>query len=115
MGGIMAFYGGATRNDVFGFSLDFSPAFLLYKRNTWQKILDGLDLTPKNGTKFFLYVGGVEFENSFVSSTFATYKYMKNRGFDKESLAFIFDSEQRHHEDAWHKYLADAILFWLKR
>ena len=113
MGGIAAFYGGATRGDIFGFALDFSPAFLLYKPKTWRGILDGLDLDPKKGVRHFLYVGGVGFESKFVSSAEATYKYMLKRGFTEKDVAFIYDSRQIHHEDAWHKYLGEGVTFWL--
>lgn len=114
MGGIMAFYGGATRSDVFGFSLDFSPAFLLYKQKKWREILGGLNIRKENGTKFFFYVGGIDFEHYFVSKTVETYKYLKKLGFDKKQVALIYDSRMNHHENSWNKYLGDAISFWLK-
>ena len=114
MGGIMAFYGGATRHDVFGYSLDFSPAFLLYSQKHWKEILDELDLNPEKGVKHFLYVGGKDFESYFVSHTLLTFKYMKKRGFNENNLALIYDSLKIHHESAWNKYLKDALLFWLK-
>ena len=47
MGGIMAFYGGVTRHDVFGFSLDFSPAFLVYSRKKWLELLDGFQIVRR--------------------------------------------------------------------
>lgn len=114
MGGIMAFYGGATRFDVFGFSLDFSPAFLLYSQKHWKEILDGLEMTPEKGVKHFFYVGGKDFESYFVSHTFLTFRYMKRRGFTNENLAIIYDSLKIHHESAWHVYLKPALSFWLK-
>ena len=113
MGGIAAFYGGATRNDVFGCALDFSPAFLLYSRKAWKDILDGLSLSIEKGVRHFLYVGGKGFEKKFVSATFFTYKYMMKKGFSHGDVTLIFHSEMIHHEKAWNKYLPDAISFWL--
>ncbi len=115
MGGIMAFYGGVGRNDVFGFSLDFSPAFLLYKSREWKKILKSMKINKEMNTKFFFYVGGVKFEKLFVSTTVMTYKYLKEIGFEEQQVAFIFDSRMKHHESAWNKYLYDALYFWLDK
>jgi len=113
MGGIMAFYGGATRSDVFGFSLAFSPAFFLYRARTWKDFLIGLDLTPSKGVKYFLYVGGVGFEKDFTALTLSTHKFMLKRGFNEQNVALIYDSLGVHHEDSWYKYSKDALIFWL--
>lgn len=115
MGGIMAFYGGVTRHDVFGLSLDFSPAFLLYTRKKWRELLDSFRISPENRTKFFFYVGGLDFESYFVPLTEETFRYLKKRGFTDSETAFIRDSRMKHHEDAWHRYLGDALYFWLER
>jgi len=114
MGGIMAFYGAVIRNESFGFSLDFSPAFLNYTLSYWKQLLKSFELNKKLNTKFFLYVGGKEFEKEFVSHTLLTYKYMVKQGFTPDNLAVIYDSQMIHHEDAWNKYLYDALYFWLK-
>ena len=113
MGGIMAFYGGIRRSDIFGFSLDFSPAFLVYNQVEWNNILINLNITPNLNTKFFFYVGGVGFEERFINSTIKTYKYLLGQGFNEKSAALIIDTTQKHHEDAWCKYLPEAIKFWL--
>ena len=85
MGGIMAFYGGVRRSDVFGFALDFSPAFLVYAKREWKEILDTLDISPSNGVKHFFYVGGVDFEKYFISSTVMTYNYLLKKGFTNKT------------------------------
>ena len=115
MGGIMAFYGGVTRHDVFGFSLDFSPAFLVYSRKKWLELLDGFQIRRENQTKFFFYVGGIDFESHFVPLTEETFRYLKKLGFTDRETAYIRDSRMKHHEDAWHRYLGDALCFWLDR
>ena len=114
MGGIMAFYGAIIKNEVFGFSLDFSPAFLNYTVPYWKELLKSFDLNNKINTKFFLYVGGKDFEKRFVTHTLLTYKYMAKQGFKPDNLALIYDSLMIHHEDAWNKYLYDALYFWIK-
>ena len=115
MGGIMAFFAGVTRYDTFGFSLDFSPAFFLYKKKTWDVLLKSFKVSADNGVRFFLYVGGVEFEKQFVNPTKATYNYLKSLGFNDEQVRLLIDLNESHNEDAWHKYLKDALLFWLKQ
>ena len=115
MGGIMAFYGGVRRSDVFGFALDFSPAFLVYGNREWKEILESLDISPSNNVKHFFYVGGVDFEKNFISSTVMTYKYLLKKGFTTNNCALIIDTRMRHHEEAWHKYLKDAITFWFTK
>ena len=113
MGGIMAFYGALYRKDVFGFSLDFSPAFFLYRKKTWGKLLDQFALSPKDNIKYYLYVGGKGFERQFRSLTRFTYNYLLEKGFDNNSVAFVYDKAEKHHEDAWNKHLGDAVCFWL--
>ena len=112
MGGIMAFYAGVSRPDTFGFSLDFSPAFFLYKRKTWMNILDSFNLEEFKNNRFYFYVGGVEFEREFVYLTKLTYNYFKRNGL-KDSIALSIDPKEKHHEDAWHKHLKETLLFWL--
>ena len=114
MGGIMAFYGAVRHPSVFGFSLDFSPAFLIYNQPHWMEMLKSYNVDKAKNTKFFFYVGGVDYEGWFVSLTFKTYKYMEKLGFDHNNMALIYDSREIHHEAAWNKYLGDAIEFWLK-
>lgn len=114
MGGIFSFYSLARHSDVFGFSLAFSPAFFLYKKSDWKNILDSFSMDMKTDNKIFLYVGGKGFEKKFVKSTFYTYEYLLKCKFDHDHLKMIFDSGEIHHEDAWNKYLKDALYFWLK-
>ena len=113
MGGLMSFYGALNYSETFGFALVFSPAFKVFTKNQWEKVCDSLDITPKKNIKFFFFVGGVDFEKEFVKSTFITYKYLEQKGFDNTNLAIIHDSRLIHHEDSWNKYLGEGIRFWL--
>ena len=115
MGGIMAFFAGVTRPKSFGFSLDFSPAFFLYKKTTWQSLLESFNITPNDKVRYFLYSGGVEFEKRFINPTKATYKYLRSLGFNENDVTLLVDLEERHNEDAWNKHLKEALEFWLKQ
>ena len=112
MGGIMAFYGGVRKPNIFGFSLDFSPAFFLYRKKEWKGLLESFNIKKEDGVKYYLYVGGKKFERQFVSLTKFTYIYLQDKGFSNNAK-FVFDKKGIHHEDYWHKHLGDAILFWL--
>ena len=115
MGGIMAFYAGVFRYDKFGFSLDFSPAFFLYKKSSWDYLLKTFNISPEHKVRFFLYSGGQDFEKKFVEPTKRTYQYLKSLGFDDRQVALLIDLDERHNEDAWHKHLKEALTFWLKQ
>ena len=113
MGGIMAFYAGVYRYDKFGFSLDFSPAFFLYKKSTWDDLLKKINITPEHKVRFFLYSGGLDFEKQFVEPTKRTYEYLKSLGFSDQQVTLLLDLNERHNEEAWNKHLKEALVFWL--
>lgn len=115
MGGIMAFFAGVTRPDVFGFALDFSPAFFLYKKETWSILLNKFKIKPEDQVRHYFYVGGQGFEKEFVEPTKETYAYMKSLGFNEKQIALVIDEKEEHNEEAWHKHLKDALMFWLKQ
>lgn len=114
MGGIYAFSAWAYHPDVFGFSLSFSPAFLLYKKSHWKEILNGFDFKPRKNGKLFLYSGAKEYEAAFYQHTVMTYDYLRRRGFTTKQIALMIDSQQIHHEAAWAKYLHPGMRFWLE-
>ena len=114
MGGAYSFYAYLSRRDVFGFNLVFSPAFFLYKRNDWIKILDKYSIEGNDG-RIFLYVGGVDFERMFLKPVLNTYEYLLKRKFDSDHLALIVDDQQIHHEAAWAKYSYDALKYWFTK
>lgn len=114
MGGIMAFYAGVSRYDTFGFALNFSPAFFLYHKKTWSSLLESFNTSADKQVKHFFYVGGKDFEKRFLNPTKETYHYLKNKGFNEKQTALSIDLKEIHHEDAWHKHLKEALLFWLE-
>lgn len=115
MGGLMAFYCYAYKRDFVGFSLCFSPAFFLYHKEKFFSGLEKWKPNPKEYGKIFFFVGGKDFESLFVLRTTDMYRYLKNRGFKEDQIAFIFDSTKNHHESAWNQYAPNAFKFWLKK
>ena len=114
MGGIMAFYAYIYKPEIFKFSLSFSPAFLFYKKKDWFSILDKYDISPNKNGKLFLYSGGKDFEKMFLKPTIYTYEYLLKRKYKNDQVALLVDTNEIHHEDAWAKYLYDALKYWLK-
>ena len=115
MGGIMAFYAFLSRPDVFGFSLAFSPPFFFYSHRRLEKILADAQTSPQKQNKLFLYVGGVDFEKTFVNDTIYMHRRLQDLGFGEEQVGFIVDRDQPHHEEAWSTYSRPALAFWLEK
>lgn len=115
MGGLMAFYAYAYKKDKVGFSLCFSPAFFLYKKDIFLEGLRKWKPSKKDYGKIFFFVGGKEFESLFVNRTLDMYSYLKKCGFKDDQVAIIYDSLKGHHESSWHIYSYDALRFWLNK
>ncbi len=105
MGGIFAYYIGAKYSHIFKLAICFSPAFCLYKEDSFKKELNKLNVL---NNKFYLLVGNIEYENQFVSLTKYTYEFMKNKGMN---VCYKHDLEGIHHESFWNKYLSDALNY----
>ena len=110
-GGMMAFYLYLHYPEYINNSLTFSPAFFLYNKKDMDNMYEKLLRKERNLGKCYLYVGGKDFEEVFVKDTFYAYKYMFKNGFDHEDVKLIYDSNALHNEEAWHKYLLDALRF----
>ena len=114
MGGLAAFNFGTKRNDIFGFSLCFSPAFHLFDKKQLYEYLDSLNINPDDFGKFYFYTGAVDFEALFLKPTKEMYQYFLNRGFSKEQVGLLIDLKQGHCEAAWSEHFGEAMKFWLK-
>ena len=113
MGGLMAFYMGMKYKEQISFSLCFSPAFLVYKKDYFKKQLQKANLKHEEYGRFFLYCGGQEFERRFEELTFYTFRHLRRKGFKDDQLRLLYDSKMKHHESAWAKYYTDALSYWL--
>lgn len=111
MGGLMAYYLATQYKDDIGYALCFSPAFFLYN---YEELKEKFLLPNiKNLPRIYLYVGGQQFEEEFVESTFNTYQLLREEGYTTHNVVFVMDSEMMHNEKAWSKYFPDALKWAL--
>ena len=108
MGGLMAFNLALKYQNHIKFALAFSPAFFLFKWESFKAYLD--KNISSNLPKIYLYVGGVGFEKLFIKSTLKTYNYLLDRGFSKDHIRYIYDSNKEHNEKAWGEYFPSMLL-----
>ena len=111
MGGLAAFYAGFKYREIFSFSLIFSPAFMLFKKDYLQKKLKNINTTGVG--KMCFYVGGTGFEKQFIKNTELVYnKIIKTA--PNGSVKYIFDEKGIHHESSWQKHFSSAVKMFLK-
>lgn len=113
MGGLFAFYMGMKYKEVFGYSINFSPAFCLYKEKYFKENLEEVEIDVDKFGKMYLLVGNLDYEHQFVSLTKYTYDKLFEKGLLADKLKYIHDLEGIHHESFWHKYFNDALDFWI--
>ena len=107
MGGLMAFYLAMEYPKQIEFSLAFSPAFFLFKWESFKTYLD--KKFNMNLPKIFFYIGGQGFEKVFVESTLRTYNYFMDNGYGHEHIKLIYDSDKEHNEKAWREYFPGML------
>lgn len=112
MGGLMAFYLAIKYQEYAQYSLAFSPAFFLFKKESFKKYLLDNVSKDKDIGKIYFYVGGIGFEKQFIKTTLYTYQYMERIGFNNQEIKFIYDENQEHNEKAWRIYFPDALEFF---
>lgn len=113
MGGLFSFYMWIKYKEIFGYSLCFSPGFLIYDYHHFQKELTTKLTNTNDLGKIYVYVGGYDYEKDFVESTFFTYRHLISLNFKEENIKLLYDSLQNHNEKARNKYVPDALSFWL--
>jgi len=113
MGGLFSFYMGMKYKNIFGYILSFSPGFLIYNFDFYKDKLKKGIRKLEDSPKIYFFVGGKDFEEGFIESTFFTFNYLKSVSSEQEKMRLVFDSSQIHHERSWNKYLPDALSFWL--
>ena len=110
MGGISSFYLALEYNKYIGGVLSYSPAFFLYEKEYFTRMLDKYISNIKLD-KIYLYTGGTGFESLFVEDTFSTYEYLKAHGYRDNQVKLVYLKEAEHNEKAWNKYVKDALRF----
>ncbi len=113
MGGLFSFYCGMKFKEKIGFSLCFSPGFLVYQKQFFKKELKKYNFNKDEYGRFYFFVGGQEFEHRFIELTFFTFNYLTHKGFDNSQIKLVYDSSLKHHESSWAKYYPDGISYWL--
>ena len=108
MGGLESFFIGIKHKETFGFSLCFSPAFLLYKSEELKEEIKKIN--PTDLGKFYFYVGGTEFESEFVNNMNIVFNELVNI-LPTNSINYVYEYKGIHHESYWQKYFLDALLF----
>jgi len=113
MGGLFSFDVINLYPDIFGYSLSFSPAFMLYDNDVISKQIREEIKNNINKYKIYFYSGGSGFDAMFYKETRNAYNILKEMGFDKEHLRIKLDKEYDHNEEAWSDHFYAAIKFWL--
>lgn len=112
MGGLFSFYISNKYSDVFSFNLSYSPAFLLYKRKVLIKYLSSIEI---NKVKTVLYCGGKGYlEKAILIFTKLANCLLKKKGFDDDSLLYLYNKVGMHSEKYWHEQLLESFLFIAK-
>lgn len=106
LGGLLSFYGGLVRPDIFGNVCVFSPAF-------WFNP-DILKLPVTNNTlRSRFYVVGSKNESRYMSDTLQqTYWALKNNGWSESDFTVIVRDRGKHNENFWSKEFK-TLLPWL--
>lgn len=112
MGGQFAFDVVNHYPDVFGFSLAFSPAFMLFSKFALNKFVS--TYYKNSGQKIYLYTGAVGFEKQFLKPTKRMYKLLKKIGFN-DNVKLDVDLKGEHNEASWSKHFIPAVLYWFNK
>lgn len=112
MGGLYSFYMAMKYHDKIGFSLCFSPAFLLYKSKHFKEQINQKINDNKKYGKFFFFCGGVGLEKDILPLTNFTVKQLERKGFDENQIRYIYDSTAVHNERPWTFYFDVALDYW---
>ena len=112
MGGLMAYCLYHRYKDYVGYSLSFSPAFFLFKNESFISNRREVIKYDNSLGKIYFYVGEVGFESLFTKTTKETYEYFKSIGFNDDEVKLVIDPHQEHNEKAWRIYFPDAIRYF---
>lgn len=106
LGGLISFYGGLVRPDIFGNVCVFSPAFW-FNPNVLK-----LPETA-NTLRSRFYVVGSKNESRYMSDTLQqTYWALKNNGWSETDFTVIVRDKGKHNENFWSKEFK-LLLPWL--
>ena len=111
-GGLQAFYAGVEHSEKFSFIGAFSPAFLIYTREDWQKYL--FEKITDDVPYLYIYTGcGDELEQMIFDSVEMMYDLLPETGYPYHMMNEVILFEKEHNESAWKEIFKDFLHTFL--
>lgn len=111
MGGLIAFYAGWTRPDVFRGAACLSPAFMGADGAMMTELVEAAGAAGKfPGTDFHLACGDKgELEQELLKGTLAMAKTLERAGYPKEKMSLRIEAGAEHNEEAWARVVPEFL------
>lgn len=107
-GGLQAFFAGMEHSDSFSFVGAFSPAFLLYGRDSWVKYL--MPKIQEDMPYLYIYTGsGDELEEQIFESVEMIYDLLPEVFYPYDKMNEVILFENSHNEKAWAEIFPDFL------
>lgn len=107
-GGLQAFFAGMEHSDSFSFVGAFSPAFLLYSRDSWSKYL--MSKIREDMPYLYIYTGsGDELEEQIFESVEMIYDLLPEVFYPYDKMNEVILFENSHNEKAWAEIFPDFL------
>lgn len=107
-GGLQAFFAGMEHSDIFSFVGAFSPAFLLYSRDSWCKYL--MTKIREDMPYLYIYTGnGDELEEQIFESVEMMYDLLPEIFYPYDKMNEVILFENCHNEKAWAEVFPDFL------
>lgn len=113
-GGLQSFFEGMEHSEKFSIVGAFSPAFLLYKKEDWQKYL-AEKITNDMPYIYFFSGAGDELEKLIFESTEMMYDLLPEMGYPYDMMSEILLLEKQHNEKTWKEIFPDFLHTFLSR
>ena len=111
-GGLQAFFAGVEHSDRFSFVGAFSPAFLLYSKDSWRSYL--LSKMRDDMPYMYIYTGnGDELEHRIFDSVEMLYDLLPEGFYPYDKMNEVILFENCHNEKAWAEVFPDFLHTFL--
>lgn len=111
-GGLQAFFTGIEHSDRFSFVGAFSPAFLLYSRDSWRDYL--ISKVSDDMPYMYIYTGnGDELEQQIFESVEMLYDLLPEVFYPYDKMNEVILFENCHNEKAWAEIFPDFLHTFL--
>lgn len=112
MGGLFSFYALLAKPQIFGFSLSYSPAFILFEETHYLETLSSYFKKKPNLGRISVAIGKKDaLEQELFPLTQKTVDLIND--YHSCSLDYFVYEEGEHNEFSWRQYLSNSISFWL--